>query len=295
MQRKSFPRTPNFPKWRCRTGLSALPPPEAVSSDLRATRLRIEARLHERLADAAAFSGHIDSAIVLLRSAQALYTEQGRHIDDEAAIRRAVAIIHLKLGDFLGNPNFPNLGEAVLAEAHYDSALSIVQGLHDDADRDTRRNLGLVHERRGTLRQASGDLDGALVDFEASRDIRGRLGQDEPHGYDVQRDLGIAYEKLALVYRETGQAEAALAEIRRAVAVYETIAASDSANVQSWQTLALGFLHMGDIVGSIHSRRMEAETHYREGLRVLEAHADPQNTRTQRIIGFLSRRLVQSE
>lgn len=272
-------------------GIDVLPTMSTLPSDLKARRLELEGRLYERLAEAVAFSGHVDSAIVLLRGVQALYMEQARHTDDEAAVRGAIAIFHLKLGDFLGNPNFPNLGEAALAETHYDSALSVVQGLYDDADQETRRNLGLVHERRGTLRQASGDLGGALADFEASRDIRGRLTQDEPHRYDIQRDLGIAYEKLALVNHETGQAEVALAEIRRAVAIYETIAESDSANVQSWQTLALGFLHMGDIVGSNHGRRLEAEMHYREGLRVLEAHTDPQNPRTQRIIGFLSARL----
>ena len=273
-----------------RAGIEVLPSMAMLPPDLKARRLEVEGRLQERLAEAAAFSGHVDSAIVLLHGARALYTDQAQHGEDEAA-RQSIGLVHLRLGDFLGNPNFPNLAEPVLAEAHYDSSLSIVQGLYADADRNTWRSLGLVHERRGTLRRASGDLNGALADFEASRDIRARLGQDDPHNYDAQRDLGIAHEKLALAYREMGRTDEALAEIRRSVAMYETIARSDSANVQSWQTLALGFLHMGDIVGLDRSRSLEAAALYREGLRVLEAHADPQNPRTQRLIEFLSRRL----
>jgi len=105
----------------------------------------------------------------------------------------------LRLGDVLGNPSGPNLGDAAGARTQYEASLATGSGLvaaHPDG-REAQRLVGLAHRRLGEL------------DFHAARDDHGRpslraslavfeaLGARHPDDAVLRLDLAFAHDKLA--------------------------------------------------------------------------------------------------
>jgi eukaryotic-like serine/threonine-protein kinase len=279
-----------------RRGLAILPPVAGGTAEWHAHALWVRAMLTERLAEARAFQGDVSTALTYLSDALELYRAHGMlSADDGGRAQRAIAIAHIKLGDHFGNPDFPNEGRTVEAVAQYDSALAILAPMAGESDIVAARLSGVVHERRGTLRRLEGMFESALEDYRSSRDIRLEMLRLRPFDYDTQRDVGIAHEKLALLYRDQGHVSDALLEMQAAVEVYRGIAQSDSANVQAWETLAIGHLHLGDLLSSDAEPR-EARHHYRAGLDHILRYGDPDaaNVRTANLIDIFRERLDHS-
>lgn len=203
--------------------------------------LRTAAMGHRRLGDVLAWSGDPGQAVAHSRESKALYDMIA---PDNAALsdRLQSGIARIKLGDFLGNPNFPNIERADAAALEYDAALRLLRDLEARApdDPQVRRYLALTVERIGTLHEAAGRWPKAMAAYRESFDIRQALAASQPLLTDTQRDLGVAYEKLGNAQRFTGDRAGAAASYRASLAIFERLARADPSNTNAARTLAVG-------------------------------------------------------
>ena len=141
----------------------------------------------------------------------------------------------IKLGDLLGNPNFPNLGKAADAHAKYQVALSTFRRLDAAAPTNprVRRYLGITLERIGTLHEQASRWSEATAAYQESFEIRKALASTEPSHNDIQRDSRSRYEKLGNIQRQTGNPAAAAVNYRDALGQFERLAKLRSLRTRS--------------------------------------------------------------
>ncbi|MCC7124950.1 MAG: protein kinase [Acidobacteria bacterium] len=211
---------------------------------------RLRARLMQRTADLLAFSGQTPEAVTMMRQAGELYAAEMAGAPGDSLTRLASAVSSIKLGDVLGNPDFPNTGDADGARREYERALPLIEGLPNEQSEARLRYLGLIHERLGRMREAAGSYAEALDHYRASLDHRLAFAAQHAADADGQRNVGIAHEKIAGVLAASGDATGALASYRTALAQYQLLHEADPANAQATRTLLIGHEHVGDALAA---------------------------------------------
>jgi non-specific serine/threonine protein kinase/serine/threonine-protein kinase len=222
----------------------------ASPNDLEARRTL--ALAHEKMADAEAWAGRVEDGVT--HALQAL--EQWQHLASaqpaSASARRALAVSHIKLGDILGNPNLPNLSNAVGAGVQYRSALSLLRALPPDSLKGwiARRQLALVHERLGTMLELDGRHADAIAEFERTLAIRVGLVLERSTSVNALRDLAVTHQILCEAQLARGDGDAALARCRKGLELYETLRSTEPGNVQSLHDLALAHQSMHKVLAA---------------------------------------------
>ena len=211
-----------------------------------ADALRTLASGYRQRGDVLALTGEKAKALADAEASESLYTQVAAQDGATVEDRVAVGVAAIKLGDLLGNPNFENLGRQGAANIAYAKALETFRALDRRAPGDVaiRRYLGLTLERIGTMHGDAGQWDDASTAFQESFEIRRDLAAAQPTHRDIQRDLGIAHEKLGDVRR--GQSGAAVPEYREAMAVFEGLAAADPTDVNAGRTVAISRENLAD-------------------------------------------------
>lgn len=197
---------------------------------------------HEKLGDVEAWAGDVPGGVAHVRAALESRRAIAAWQPDSASARLRLAVTMVKLGDLLGHPGFPNLGDAPGAMRQYDEALALLGSLSGgEAGRPSvRRYVGVLYERRGRMLEQAGRYDAALADLQASRAIRERLAVEAPDDAHVLRDAGIAHERLCSVYLGRGAAETAYTHCGAALDVYRRLEAMDPEDVEGHLTRAIG-------------------------------------------------------
>ena len=259
-----------------RRGLSVLPPatPLAAGDTLAQRAERVRARLLQSLGVVLAHDDRLDSALVLLRSAETVYARVGDVAPDDLDARLGHAAALIDLGDHLGHPHFPNVGRPEDAGAHYARAERLLSTV-SESSAEAARKLSVVLERQGTLLYDAEDFDAALAQYERSRRIRQRLAAAPGADYDTRRDGGIAHEVIGRTLRRQGKTQEALDAYGRALAVYRTLAQEDPANVGAQQTLAVGHWQLATVLGGPEGHNLgrlaEARAELDRALAILRA------------------------
>ena len=238
---------------------------------------RITAEIH-------AWRGRLPEALAELKAVHALVLEryQGAPADETALTR--LAFSHVKLGDILGHPHFPNAGDAQAAEREYEQALALFAGSRGSISGwGSRRAEGVVLERLGTMRLEADDTTGALAYFERSGEMRRALTAEQPHHQDIYRDYGIAIEKVAHVHRSVGNWSLAETSYREALQVYRDLAERDPSNSNAQRTLAVGLRNLAGSQSAL-GRSELALNSYRQALAISRdlVALDPGAVRLQR-------------
>ncbi len=217
----------------------------AIATTLTRTGIDLEAEAtlgmaHRRLADVLSWSGDLDGALDHMRTSQRVFTELAAR--PRAADQRFnAAVADIKLGDVLGNPNFPNAGQTAEAQRHYDAALTMLRTLAAEpgAEARVRRYVGIVLERIGTMHEVTGALDAAQVAYAESFSIRQALARSGEINDEFQRDLAIAYEKLGNVKRRRDDVPGAVVDYRGALRQFERLARADPSNAIAARSVAI--------------------------------------------------------
>lgn len=205
---------------------------------------------YQKLSDLQGWTGDLNGAVESARKSVAFFTVLAEADATNLRTRQSRAISHIKLGDILGNPLFPNTGNRAEALEQYQQSLALWQSLHasDSSDFTTRRYLGLIHERIGTMQQQQGSLAEALVSYQQSLVIRESVAADNPTNTDARRDLGVGYEKIADVLATKGDATRALEYSRKSLAIFEALSAADPNNVNASRSLSISFENVGEVL-----------------------------------------------
>ena len=210
---------------------------------------RTLALIHQRLGDLQAWTGDLSGAVESERKSLTLFKALAEADRSNLKARQSNAIAHIKLGDILGNPMFPNVGDRAGAMEQYQLSLALWQALQDSdsSDATTRRYLGLIHERIGTILQQEGRLLEALTSYQQSLVIRESLHADYQTNTDVRRDLAVAYEKMADILVASGDASRALEHSRKSLEIFEALSAADRNNVNASRSLSISYENLGDV------------------------------------------------
>jgi len=125
-----------------------------------------------------------------------------------------------------------------------------MEQLASEAPRDgeRQRQLGVIYERLGTLRQKQGDLPRALDDHRRALEISQQLAAAEPGNANWQRDMLTAHGKIGDILLRQGNLGGASASYRAGLGVAERLAADEPANADRQAALALRQSSIGDLL-----------------------------------------------
>ena len=250
------------------------------------------ALVYEKMADVEASTNQFPQAVEDAQKALAIFKELAQARPDDADAQRSLALSHLKLGDVLGNPNLTNAGDPGSAMEQYRAALGLLEALRatDPQHPRTRRFIGMIHERIGSVLEAQNDTTGALREYQASAAIRVPLGDEFPHDTTIVRDAAIAYEKLANSMIAQGDLANALENRRKALAIFTGLFQLDPKNTHAQQSLAVSHLHLADLLGAPAepnlNRPDEALANYRAAQKLIEPIANAPGGDTQARVMF---------
>jgi tetratricopeptide (TPR) repeat protein len=238
--------------------------------------------IYQKLSDLQAWTGDVPGAVATGHKSLTLFAALAEADPLQVAAQQTLVRSHLKLGDVLGNPLFPNAGDLAGALQQYHCALELCQALAaaDATNLTTRRSLGLVYERLGTIVKAQGELPTALHHFRTSLALRTAFAADYPAHADGRRDLGVGYEKIGDTLLLLGDLPGALAHYRQSLPIFDALAAADPHNAQARHSLAISYEKLvevltqtGDAPGALSLARQSL------ALREALATADPLNVR----------------
>ncbi|HEY8835324.1 MAG TPA: serine/threonine-protein kinase, partial [Chthoniobacterales bacterium] len=143
--------------------------------------------VQEKMGDVLAATGDIRAAVDSAQASLAIFKSIAAAVPGDAAAQQSLAISYIKLGDVLGNPNFPNAADQVGAIKSYESSLAIWQALQaaDPSNAKVRRFFGVVSERLGTMAETQERTTDALDHFRRSLEIREQLANEDPADTDM--------------------------------------------------------------------------------------------------------------
>jgi non-specific serine/threonine protein kinase/serine/threonine-protein kinase len=233
--------------------------------------------VREKMGDVLAATGDIPSAVKSAQMSLAIFKGIADAAPADAAARQSLGISYIKLGDVLGNPNFPNAADITGAITSYQSSLAIWQSLQaaDASNAKVRRFLGVVHERLGTMAETQDRSADALDHFRHSLEIREELATADPADTDAVRDAAITEEKIGDVLTHNNDLTGALESRRKSLEIFQRLATADPQNVQAKESLAISMAHMADLLGQPGGpnlgRSADALELYRDALSILNA------------------------
>jgi tetratricopeptide (TPR) repeat protein len=133
--------------------------------------------IYGKLSETQGGIGDIAGSIENAQRSLEIFKMLAKHAAADIETQQDLAIRYIKLGDVLGNPNFPNASEHASAMVNYQNSSAILETLDsfNPGDQRTRRLLGIIHERVGTLQELEGNLAAALDTYLKSLVLREAL------------------------------------------------------------------------------------------------------------------------
>ena len=208
----------------------------------------------EKVADVQGATGDAAEAAETARQSLAIFEEVANATGTDDA-KLSLAISRIKVGDVLGNPNTPNIGDRDGAMQSYRASAELLEELHarKPADQKVRRSFGLIHERMGDVMNAAGNMHEALDAYERAFAMRVPLARENPANFEIVRDEAVAHERLAGVEAASGNFDAALEHRRRSLEILARLASADPQNAAARQSLAISHIHLGELVTDVRN------------------------------------------
>lgn len=218
-----------------------------TESPLDTAARRSRAMAERKLADVRSWMGDVAAAVAGTRRSLAEYDALADAPDATFADALQLGIAWVKLGDVLGNENFPNAGDEAGALAAYARARTQFEALdtREPGRADVERYVGLVFERTGTMHHMAGDLTRAYEDYLQSAIYRDRLAAAQPYHVDIRRDAAVAQEKLGDILFEQGNRTEGLERYRLALAGFEALYDIDRSNAIAARSLGISCEKLG--------------------------------------------------
>jgi len=221
----------------------------------------------------------------------------------DPGLQLELAEAYLKVGDLQGNPYEPNLGDTQGAAESYQKALAISDELTraDGNDRQARRYLARSYQSLGEVLPLLGKAADGVADLRKAAGIFALLLSGSPHDRDLRVQLADSYQSLGDLLghsglQNLGDRAGALDSYRRAVAVFDAMAAENPGDQKARGGAAVMRIRIGDM------QRAEGDSdaaleNYRGAIQRARSLADedPKNDRFRRILALSYRKLADLE
>ena len=187
---------------------------------------------YTRVGDLLSATGDTSGALDHRRRALSVMETVAAIAPDDVATIRQLGVAHSKLGNQLGNPNYPNVGDPAGALEELERAAAVFEKALPAHPTNAvfRRNLAIANSNIADVltalkrpAEALARQRQALTSFEA-------LAAADPANVAARNDVAISLSKIAEMLDASGHSTDAVREYERALAIHQAMAAADPAN-----------------------------------------------------------------
>jgi non-specific serine/threonine protein kinase/serine/threonine-protein kinase len=210
-----------------------------------------------------------------------------REAKGDKSLQTELATAYERVGDVLGYPYAPNLGDSAGALASYRKALRIRESLAASSPNDVKlqRQLTGNYFRVANALEFTGDLKGALGALRKTLPITEKLaaGKADPELTDL---FAGSHYFIAVLLSKTGDPEGALENYRQATAIRQPVLQSNPSNVNLRAHLAADYIGMAVCMQSLGdvAQAIAMQTQAIEILREL-VHNEPNSVSLREYLG----------
>ena len=187
---------------------------------------------HTRVGDLLAATGDTSGAIEQRRLAITLMERLAAAAPDDQANIRQLGVAYFKLGNSLGNPNYPNAGDTAGAlqqlERSYDLFRRATAAY--PANAVFRRNVAIAGSAVSDVLLAMKRRDEALARQREVLEAVQALATADATNATARNDVAISLSKIGEILVESGRSAEAVREFQRALEIHQGLAAADPAN-----------------------------------------------------------------
>jgi eukaryotic-like serine/threonine-protein kinase len=226
---------------------------------------RALAASYTRVGDLLAASGNVTAALEHRRTALAIMESVAAAAPLELANIRQLGVAYHKLGNTLGNPNAPNVGDTAGALAALERSAEIFRNASAQfpSNATFRRNHAVAESNIADVLFAMKRVDEARLRERRSLAVYEAQAAADPANVAAQNDLAIGYSKMAQLLHATGTFAEGLASQRRATDIHRRLVAADPGSSRMKQELASDYNREATLQAALGMREVSLANHAR--------------------------------
>ena len=220
---------------------------------------------YTRVGDLLSATGDTSGALDHRRRALSVMETVAAIAPDDVATIRQLGVAHSKLGNQLGNPNYPNVGDPAGALQELERSAAVFEKALPAHPTNAvfRRNLAIANSNIADVltalkrpAEALARQRHALTSFEA-------LAAADPANVAARNDVAIGLSKVAEMLDASGHTTDAVREFERALAIHQAMAAADPANDTMKLELASDYNRLATTQAKLGARDAALANHTR--------------------------------
>jgi eukaryotic-like serine/threonine-protein kinase len=195
---------------------------------------------YTRVGDMLAATGNVTAALEHRRIAVTLMEPVAAAAPDDVANIRQLGVVYAKLGNTLGNPNAPNVGDTAGALAALERSAEIFRtaAVRFPENAIFRRNHAIAESSAADVLFAMKRVDEALIRERRSLAVYEAQAAADPVNATAQNSVAIGYAKIAQLLHATGRTAEGLVWQQRGTAIHRRLVAADPRSSDMRQQLA---------------------------------------------------------
>ena len=237
--------------WQARVATRERNRAEQRFQEVRGLARSVLFELHDAIAP---LPGSTAARELLVKRAQQYLDGLAGESGGDASLQRERAAAYQRIGDVLGLPTQPNLGQSAQALTAYAKAIEIEKGLaaSDPANQSLQMDLSRAYNRVCRLRQSTGDFRQSLdACLEAER-IQKEQSARHPDDTALRAELASTCQNLAGAYSVLGDFEHSRAELELAMRVFEELRRARPENESYLYELAVAYHRVAGLEEQTH-------------------------------------------
>ncbi|HET9264211.1 MAG TPA: protein kinase [Vicinamibacterales bacterium] len=218
---------------------------------------------YTRVADLLSATGDTKSSLDHRRTALALMESIATTAPDDVANAGQLAIAYQKLGNSLGNPNYPNIGDPEGALVQLEKSVGIYRELTaaHPTNATLGRNMAVANSNTADVLLALNRREEALARQREAQAEFLALAEADPSNVAARNDVAIGLSKIAEMLDAEGRTAEAVRELQTATAIHLKLAAADPSN-SGWKlALASDYNRLATVQAKRGDRAAAIENH----------------------------------
>ncbi len=220
---------------------------------------------HTRVGDLLSATGDTSGALDHRRRALSVMETVAAIAPDDVATIRQLGVAHSKLGNQLGNPNYPNVGDPAGALVELERAAAVFEKALPAHPTNAvfRRNMAIAHSNIADVLLALKRPADALAHQRQALTAFESQAAADPANAAARNDVAISLSKVAEMLDASGHTTEAVREFERALAIHQAMAASDPASASLKLELASDYNRLATTQAKLGARGDALANHTR--------------------------------
>jgi non-specific serine/threonine protein kinase/serine/threonine-protein kinase len=187
---------------------------------------------YSRVGDLLSATGDTSGALEQRRRALAIMETLANTAPDDVDNLRQLGVAYQKLGNQLGNPNYPNIGDTQGALRELERSADVFKravAAHP-SNAMFQRNLAIIRSNTADVLMALGRRDEALARQREAFASFSALAAADPTNAAARNDVAISLSKIAEMLDAAGKTREAIKEYEQALQIHLSLSAADPAS-----------------------------------------------------------------